>query len=63
MNAETIEAVMTHMQAIESDIDGMRRAIDAESLAASDRQYLARCFDLLNMEVEALRQYIGGLIT
>lgn len=63
MDAETIGAVISRVAAIESDISGLRRTIDAEQLAVSDRQYVARCFDLLNMELEALRQYLGGLTT
>ncbi|HEV7765111.1 MAG TPA: hypothetical protein VGQ76_08930 [Thermoanaerobaculia bacterium] len=61
MDAEAIEAVMSRVQAIESDIGGLRRTIDAETLAMSDRQYVARCFDLLHMELDALRQYLSGL--
>jgi hypothetical protein len=61
MDAETIGVVISRVQRIESDVDALRQTIDAEMLAVSDRQYLSRCFDLLNMELEALRQYIGGL--
>ena len=63
MDAQTTGAVIARVQAIESDIGELRRTIDAEALSMSDRQYLDRCFDLLNMELEALRQYIGGLTT
>jgi hypothetical protein len=42
-------------------VAGLRRVIDGEPLSVSDRQYLSRCFDLLGMELEAVRQYLGGL--
>jgi hypothetical protein len=38
-----------------------RRALDDERLAVSDRQYLSRCCDLLEMELSALREYLDGL--
>ena len=49
------------VQAIESDIVALRRTIDGEELSVSDHQYLSRCFDLLAMELDALRQYLHGL--
>lgn len=61
MQAETIGAVITRVQAIESDVTQVRRMVDGQALAVSDRQYLERCFDLLDMEVRALLQYLGGL--
>jgi hypothetical protein len=54
-------ALIARLDAIQSDISELRRILDAEQLAVSDRQYLARCFDLLLMELDALRQYLGGL--
>jgi len=63
MNSETTGAMISRVQAIETDVGGLRRTIDAEALAVSDRQYLSRCLDLLNMELEALRQYLSGLQT
>ncbi|HEX6096267.1 MAG TPA: hypothetical protein VF432_08090 [Thermoanaerobaculia bacterium] len=61
MNAETIGAVIVRVQAIEADIAALRRMIDGEALLVSDHQYLSRCFDLLTMELEAMRQYLQGL--
>ncbi len=61
MDAETIGAVISRVQAVESDVAGLRRVIDGEPLSVSERQYLSRCFDLLGMELEAVRQYLGGL--
>ena len=61
MDTETIGAVIARVRAIESDIGALRRTIDTGALAASDHQYLSRCFDLLTMELDALRQYLQGL--
>jgi hypothetical protein len=61
MDPETIGAVLSRVEGIESDVGALRRTIDAEALSVSDRQYVSRCFDLLHMELEALRQYLGGL--
>jgi RNA polymerase-interacting CarD/CdnL/TRCF family regulator len=61
MQSETIGAITARLQSIASDVSGLRRALDAEELLVSDRQYLWRCFDLLEMELSALRQYFDGL--
>ncbi len=61
MEPEMIGAVITRVQAIESDVAALRRTLDGEAMAVSDRQYLARCFDLLDMELRALRQYLHGM--
>lgn len=61
MEAETIGAATARLQSIASDVSGLRRALDAEELSVSDRQYLSRCFDLLDMELDALRQYLDGM--
>lgn len=61
MQSETIGAITARLQSIASDVSGLRRTLDAEELSISDRQYVSRCFDLLEMELSALRQYIDGL--
>jgi hypothetical protein len=61
MDPETIGVVISRVHGIESDVEALRQTIDSEALSVSDRQYLSRCFDLLHMELEALRQYLGGL--
>lgn len=61
MDAETIGGVLVRVQAIESDVVALRHTIDGEELSVSDHQYLSRCFDLLTMELDALRQYLHGL--
>lgn len=61
MDSETIGALLSRVQAIESDIGALRRAIDGESLALSDRNYLSRCFDLLAIELDAVRECLRGM--
>lgn len=63
MEAETVEVVIIRVQSIEADIAALRRTVEAERLLASDRQYLARCFDLLDMELGVLREYLGGVVS
>lgn len=53
--------VIASVQSVEKEIASMRLKVGAEALDEADRQYLARCFDLLEMELDALRQYIAGL--
>lgn len=61
MDAATIGGVIAGVQAIESDVVALRRTIDGQELSVSDHQYLSRCFDLLTMELDALRKYLDGL--
>ncbi|HEX7829478.1 MAG TPA: hypothetical protein VF787_07465 [Thermoanaerobaculia bacterium] len=61
MTSEPITAAITRVQSLTSDVDSLRRSIDAQDLPLNDRQYLSRCFDLLEMELTALRDYLGGL--
>lgn len=61
MDAETIGGVLVRVQVIASDVVALRRTIDGAELSVSDHQYLSRCFDLLTMELDALRQYLEGL--
>ena len=61
MDSETMGGVLVRVQAVESDIVALRRTIDGEELSVGDHQYLSRCFDLLTMELDALRQYLQGI--
>lgn len=61
MKAETIDAVIAHIQSMHASVEVLRKTVDAEPLAANQRQYLARCFDLLQMELTAVRSYIEAL--
>lgn len=49
------------IMSMHDDVEVLRASIDAEPLAANQRQYLSRCFDLLHMEMTAVRNYIEGL--
>lgn len=61
MHPETISQVIERMQLIESDVASIRETVESEELGMSDRRYLSRCFDLLDMELRALKQYLLGL--
>lgn len=61
MTAEAVDALIARIQSMDADVEVLRTAVDAEALAANQRQYLARCFDLLHMELAAVRSYIEGL--
>lgn len=55
-----VEAV-ARVRSLELQVTTLRRSLDAERLPITDRQYLSRCFDLLDMELGALRQYLNGM--
>lgn len=61
MQPETISEIVVRMRVIETDVAALRHSVESEQLAFSDRRYLSRCFDLLDMELRALRQYLVGL--
>lgn len=61
MNAERVSAAVERIRSIETDVSTLRRTIAGEELEPSDRQYLSRCFDLLDIELAALRQYLVEL--
>lgn len=61
MQAETAGHWIERVHAIEAEVAALRRTIQDELLDVSAHQYLSRCFDLLNMELDAVRQYIEAL--
>lgn len=61
MQSDTISTLTTRVGTLQADISDLRRAVDLEELTVSDRQYLSRCFDLLDMELSALRDFLTGL--
>ena len=58
MRPETVLVLTNRIRAIEAEIDVLHASVDAEPLAANQRQYLGRCFDLLHMELAAVRTFI-----
>jgi hypothetical protein len=61
MNQETTADVLARLEELQRGVDALRRTVDGSRYAISDRQYLARCFDLLTMEMTALREYLAGM--
>jgi hypothetical protein len=61
MRPETTDALTGRIRSIEAELDALQSAIAAEQLARSERQYLARCFELLHMELDAVRACIVEL--
>ena len=61
MKPETVEALVGRIEAIEAEVGVLQSAVGGELLAPNQRQYLARCFDLLHMELAAVRDYIAEL--
>jgi hypothetical protein len=61
MRQETVDALIAQIQSIEGEVRVLQSTVDAELLGANQRQYLARCFDLLHMELTAVRSYLAGL--
>jgi hypothetical protein len=62
MTPEIVSGVLARLDGIGSEVTSLRRTVDAEPMQVSDRQYVSRCFDLLEMELGALRQYLHGLL-
>ena len=61
MAPETMHALIARLRAIESDVRSLEVVIGEEQLAANDQKYVSRCFELLRIELGALRDYIGGI--
>lgn len=58
MDSPTLRAAILRTQEIETEIAELRRNVELEPLGPADLQYLTRCFDLLAMELLALRQFL-----
>ena len=58
---DTAERLIARIGSLETELDMLQAAIAAEPLAANQQQYLARCFDLLHMELTAVRTYVADL--
>jgi hypothetical protein len=61
MTQTTIATVGAHVEAIRLEIEQMKSVMEMEKLAASDRNYLQRCFELLRIEVSAIDDYVRSL--
>lgn len=61
MKRETVEALIGRIASIEAEVAVLHSMVEGEVLALDQRQYLARCFDLLHMELAAVGSYIAGL--
>ena len=59
---EIADGLIARIRAIEADVDRLQATVAAEAFAANQQQYLARCFDLLHMELSAVRTYIAHLL-
>jgi hypothetical protein len=58
---EALADVLRHVETMAADVAAMRRTIVTQDLATSDLQYLCRCFDLLDLELGAVRDYVNGM--
>ena len=61
MDRQAMAAAIARVEVIEAEAAELRQLVEREPLAPSQRQYLSRCFDLLDMELSALRQYLARL--
>lgn len=46
------------MERIELEVELLRREIETTPLERSERQYVSRCFELLEIELRAVRQFL-----
>jgi hypothetical protein len=58
---DAIADAIARVRTIQADVAELRRAIDGQPVGTTDRQYLGRCFDLLDLELAALRDYLAGM--
>ncbi len=58
---ETAGDLIARIRSIECDVKALQITVAAEPLTVNQRQYLARWFDLLHMELTAVRTYIADL--
>lgn len=61
MDSLTLRAAIALTRQIEWDVMELHRLIELERLRTGDRQYLSRCFDLLTMELLALREFMARM--
>ena len=60
ITTESADALIAHVRSIEAEVNTLQATVSAESLTVNQQQYLARCFDLLHMELAAVRTYISA---
>jgi hypothetical protein len=58
---ETLHRTLAEVTTLATNVATLRRALDGEPLSTADRQYLSRCFDLIDLELAALREFVEGL--
>lgn len=61
MTPDVLARVRQRTDCISLDITAVRDELSAQPLSVSDRQYLDRCLDLLEMELTAFREYLAGV--
>lgn len=62
MRPQTVDALIARIQSIEGEVGALQFTVAGEALSGNQRQYLDRCFDLLHMELSAVRSYIADLV-
>lgn len=61
MQDETIASLTARIGTIQWDVGDIRRIVGLEQLTSGQRLYAARCLDLLDLELTALRQFLASL--
>ena len=61
LGEETMSTVEKRLEAIEGEAASLRELFEAAALSHGDRAYILRCFDLLEMELRAMRQFLVSL--
>jgi hypothetical protein len=61
MTREMVVGFVQRITMIERDVADLRHNVTVQELSMSDLRYLSRCFDLLKIELDALREYVDGL--
>lgn len=61
ITSETADALIERIRSLEAEVEVLQCTVEREPLSANQQQYLARCFDLLHMELTAVRTYVADI--
>jgi hypothetical protein len=63
MEQTNVDAAISRLRTIATEVGALRQELDELGLAVSDRQYVSRCFDLLGMELTALQEFLEANVS
>ena len=61
MAREAIHSLLEQVESMQRTVASLSLTLRGEVIDDRDRQYLSRCFELLDMELAAITEYLGRL--